>query len=335
MKILFYLHSPATYHFDFFFKLKNNNEIYVIYENHSIKNFFWKFKKYKWVYFLKKKNPKKKIQNILKSITPDKLIIGGYNMKYESFFKINLNYKLFYWLERLNEKNVYKNLIRHLVLKFKLKNADGILAIGEDAKKYYEQYNDNVINLPYSIKTNRQNILKKKYKLNFLFVGQLIKRKGLEFLIDAISKINNISMNFTIVGSGHLKNKIKKIKNTNLIYYDFLNKEKLKKIYDKNSVLILPSIFDGWGVAIIEAMSRGLAIVSNQNVGAFNEYIKHNVNGREIKHSTKSIINEINFFFDYKNKMREYGIKNRKIFFKNLCNSSLAAIKLEKFLKNN
>ena len=82
-------------------------------------------------------------------------------------------------------------------------------------------------------------------------------------------------------------------------------------------------------------MSRGLVILSNQNVGAFNEYVKHGINGRKIEYSTKSIVDEINFFSNYKYKIREYGISNRKIFDKNLCNCSLAANKLEKFLKNN
>ena len=99
--------------------------------------------------------------------------------------------------------------------------------------------------------------------------------------------------------------------------------------------MIVPSIFDGWAVTIIEAMSRGLVILSNQNVGAFNEYIKHGINGREIQHNTKSIIDEIKFFSNCKNKIREYGINNRKIFIKNLSNCSLAAIKLEKFLRSN
>ena len=333
MKILFYLHSPATYHFDFFLKLKKNNKIHVIYENRFINNFFWKFKKYQWIHYLKKSNGKKKIKNILKSINPDKLIIGGYKMKYESIFQINATYKVFYWLERLNNKNIFKNLIRHLVLQYKLKNVDGILAIGNEAKRYYQKFNNNVINLPYSVKNNHLDILKKKYNLNFLFVGQLVKRKGLELLINTISKVKNINIKFTIVGSGYLKKKIKNIKSPNLTYYNFLSKKELKKIYDKNSVLILPSLFDGWGVAIIEAMSRGLVILSNKNVGAFNEYIKHNFNGREITYSSKSILDEINFFYDNKNKLKEYGINNRKIFVKNLCNSSLAATKLEKFLK--
>ena len=48
----------------------------------------------------------------------------------------------------------------------------------------------------------------------------------------------------------------------------------------QNNILILPSKYDGWGVVIIEAMSRGMALISSDNVGASKEYLKHNFNGR-------------------------------------------------------
>ena len=48
----------------------------------------------------------------------------------------------------------------------------------------------------------------------------------------------------------------------------------------QNNILILPSKYDYWGVVIIEAMSRGMALISSDNVGASKEYLKHNFNGR-------------------------------------------------------
>lgn len=334
MKILFYLHSPATYHFDFFLKLKKKNTISVIYENTKINNFYWKFRKYKWVYFLNKSNPKKNIESILKKENPDKLIIGGYKMNFESIFLINKNYQIIYWLERLNKKNIFKNFIRQFLLRYKLKKVDGILAIGEDAKKYYKKYHKKVINLPYSLKEKNRNFGIKKYSLNFLFVGQLIERKGIKVLIDAISRIDDVNFNFTFVGSGPLIQMVKSIKNVNFKYYKFLDKSQLSRIYQNNSILVLPSIFDGWGVVIIEAMSHGLAIISNKNVGSFNEYIKHGINGRSANLNSYSLVNEIKFFSNNKKKIREYGISNKKIFYKSLSNASLAANKIEKFLKS-
>lgn len=335
MNILFYMHSPASYHFDFFLKLRRNNKIFVVYENRNIDNFNWKFKKYKWIYFLNLIDVEKKIKHIIKNKKPDSVIIGGYNMNYENIFQNNKNFKIYYWLERLENKFFFKSLIRKLILLHKLKKVDGILAIGEDAKKYYKSYNKIVINLPYSINKKNTNVKKKNYDLNFLYVGQLIKRKGLKILIDAISKITDPNFQFTIVGSGPLADKIKSIKNSNFKYHNFINKEKLYKVYDKNSILIVPSIFDGWAVTVIEAMSRGLVVISSKNVGSYNEYKKCGISGVEIEMNAQSMIDAIKSYSNYKNKIRSHGINNRKIFIKNLCNSSLAANKLEKFLKKN
>ena len=268
----------------------------VIYKYKTIKNFNWKFKDYSWVYFLNDKNPSKQIENILKKTKPNFVIIGGYKMEFESVFKINKKFFIFYWLEKLEKKNFLKNLIRYIFLKIKLGNVDGILAIGKQARKYYKQFNTKVINLPYSIKETRLKLSKKKYNLNFLFVGQLIDRKGLDLLIDTITKINNDKYNFTVVGDGNLQSRLKKIKNNNFKYYKFLNKTKLSEIYKNNSILITPSKFDGWAVVIIEAMRDGLAIISNKNVGAFNEYIKNGFNGREIKNNSNSLLKQIMYF---------------------------------------
>ena len=80
-------------------------------------------------------------------------------------------------------------------------------------------------------------------------------------------------------------------------------------------------------------MSYGLAIISNRNVGSFNEYIKHGINGRAVNFNPNSLVNEIKFFSKNKKKIREYGMNNKKIFYKSLSNASLAACKLETFLR--
>jgi glycosyltransferase involved in cell wall biosynthesis len=335
MNIIFYLHSPATYQLDFFLSLiKKKIKVNVIYQNKIIENFNWKFKNYHWMHFLNDDDPSEKIKKILEKIKPSAVIIGGYRMNLENVFQNNKKFLIFYWLERLEKKFFLKNLIRFFILKKKLSNVDGILAIGKQANNYYKKFHDKVINLPYSIKNKHYNLSKKKYNLNFLFVGQLIERKGLDLLIDAILKIKDSKYNFTIVGKGNFQLKLKQIKNTNFRYYNFLDKNKLSNIYKKNSILIVPSRFDGWAVVIIEAMRRGLAIIGNKNVGAFNEYIKHGVNGREVTQDLQSLVNEIKFFSRNRKKIKEYGAYNRKIFNKNLSNSDLAANKLEQFLRN-
>jgi glycosyltransferase involved in cell wall biosynthesis len=150
----------------------------------------------------------------------------------------------------------------------------------------------------------------------------MINRKGIHSLLDSITKTNANECTFTFVGTGPLVKNIKKIMKLkkNVFYYNFKNKNKLNKIYNKCNILILPSIYDGWGVVIIEAMSQAMAVISNNNVGASNEYIKHNINGR-IFNTYNNLENQINFYINNVKKIKLHGERNRIIFEKNLCNS--------------
>ena len=319
MKVLFYINSPSNYQFDFFEELKKKHDIFVIYQNKYSDNFKLKIKKKDWVFFL---NNKKKLllNKILEKFNPKLVIIGGYKLDIKSRYISNNKIKKFYWLERVNEGNKIKNIIRYLYLKNKLKNADGIFAIGRYATNFYKKFNSNVYNVPYSISLEKKI---QNYKIpNFLFVGQIIKRKGILSLLNCIANINAKECKFIFVGSGPLVKNIKKIMKLkkNVFYYNFKNKDELNKIYKKCNVLILPSIYDGWGVVIIEAMSRAMAVISNNNVGASNEYIKHNINGR-IFDIDDNLENQINFYINNIKKIKLHGERNRIIFEKNLCST--------------
>jgi glycosyltransferase involved in cell wall biosynthesis len=319
MKVLFYINSPSNYQFDFFEELKKKHDIFVIYQNKYSDNFKPKIKKKDWVLFLNN-NKNLLVDKILKKFNPKLVIIGGYKLDIKSRYIIKDKIKKFYWLERVNEDNKIKNIIRYLYLKNKLKKIDGIFAIGRYATNFYKKFNSNVYNVPYSINLEKKT---KNYKTpNFLFVGQMINRKGIHSLLDSITKTNANECTFTFVGTGSLVKNIKKIMKLkkNVFYYNFKNKNKLNKIYNKCNILILPSIYDGWGVVIIEAMSRAMAVISNNNVGAANEYIKHNINGR-IFDIDNNLENQINFYINNIKKIKLHGERNRIIFEKNLCNS--------------
>lgn len=330
MKIIFYIHSPTSYQIDFFNELRKFYDVFVIYKHQYSQNYKFEFKKKKWMFF-PSYNKSNLIKEYIRKIKPNIVIIGGYKMDLQIKDK---NIKKFFWLERLDSnRNKLKIFLRKILIKSKLKTADGIFAIGKQAQKFYKSYNKRVYNIPYSIKQHKK--INKYKKPKFLFVGQLIKRKGLENLIHTIKNIDTSDCSFTFVGEGSLKKEIlnlSKIKK-NVFYLKFQNKDNLEKIYNKNNILILPSIYDGWGVVIIEAMSRGMALISNSNVGAANEYIKHNFNGRLIKKTNNSLKDQITFFQKNKKKISIFGDRNIKLFQSNLCNVINLVAKVKKILQ--
>jgi len=113
---------------------------------------------------------------------------------------------------------------------------------------------------------------KKKYNsvngsLNILFVGQMIQRKGLYYLLEAVKKLNSPNINLTIVGRGtidqNLLNNYISASNINtkinLSHADLVNE------LHKNDVLVFPSLVEGFGQVILEAMSSGLPVICTPN----------------------------------------------------------------------
>ena len=93
-----------------------------------------------------------------------------------------------------------------------------------------------------------------------LFVGRLSKQKGLDYLIEAAEKLPNTK--FLIVGKGEEQSRLKRIASRNVRFLGYVSDNKLRKLYNEALVFCLPSIGEGFGFVLLEAMSAGCAIVS-------------------------------------------------------------------------
>jgi len=110
----------------------------------------------------------------------------------------------------------------------------------------------------------------------FLFVGTVEYRKGIDNIIDAITLLNreNIVVSVNIVGKYQkndryyitLKEKITQHGLSNQI--KFLGRkhdEELEKYYSAAYAFIFPSRHEGYGMALVEAMSFGLPVIACNN----------------------------------------------------------------------
>lgn len=105
---------------------------------------------------------------------------------------------------------------------------------------------------------------------NLLFVGQLNARKNIIALTE-ICKRNKLLFNsFTIIGSGPYKEKLVEIIQDipNISYKGVLPNYEVAKLMQKADLLILPSIFDGWGAVVNEALQNGTRVIVSENCGA-------------------------------------------------------------------
>jgi glycosyltransferase involved in cell wall biosynthesis len=122
-----------------------------------------------------------------------------------------------------------------------------------------------------------------------LFVGSLIPRKGLPFLVEAAKKIVKEKANtkFLIVGDGPLKNQLTaSLEKANLLgnflFMGNLQDDKLSAVYSCADVFVLPSIQEGQGIVLLEAQASGIPVVAF-DVGGIKEAVRNDETGLLVK----------------------------------------------------
>lgn len=325
IKLIFFINAYSDYLDDFISYIKFFFEIKVILKNLNTKNTYYKNLIDKEIYNTKSD------YNVKKEITkyePDFVIIGGYRHKLASKL-INIctkkNIKYLFWMERINFNFYVKIFLFKFFYRNRLKNSDGILAIGNQAVKFFKKFHNNTYSLPYNIDVKKFKKTKLQNKLKLLYIGQLISRKGISSILDSFNFLEkNILENIqcTFVGNGPLKKKISnKIRKYNFIkLVNFKSRRELIKIYSQHNILLFPSKYDGWGVVPMEAMSSKMALIISKNCGIV-EYLNNKKNAFIVEPNSKDISKAIRYYFYNPSKINIHGENNLKLIEKSLMNS--------------
>ena len=199
--------------------------------------------------------------------------------------------------------------LKYVLKKLSLKNFNKIIAQSNDMyKDFIENFKLNpdkciVINNPIDImkiqeylKTNMEIEYQKKDK-NLVCVGRLEEQKGYDFLIPAMKKLKTKNIKLFILGEGKERENIENlIKENGLIDSIFLlGKKENPYIYmERADLYLLPSRYEGFPNALIEANICGAYCLVNDCQGGVNEIIVNKING-EILDFSKSdeVVNKI------------------------------------------
>ena len=208
-----------------------------------------------------------------------------------------------------------------------LSNVDKILCVSE--KQINDGLNQGIdseklVHVPLGIDINKYPP-KKTEKIPeeptiILFVGQLIKRKGLEYLINAVPKLkNNCNNNFEIIIAGegpsksyliHMCNKLKvsdKIK-----FVGRISDLQLLDYYSISDIFVLPSLSEGQPMVIYEAMASEIVVIGT-NVGGIPDQIENNLNGFIIPpRNSSEIANKISYLLNNPQISKKMGKIGRK-----------------------
>jgi len=123
--------------------------------------------------------------------------------------------------------------------------------------------------------------------LNIIFVGNLIPRKQLMVLVEALGLIKNHLWHLDVVGKtdvdpGYFDNVRTLVTNLGLgsriTFSGALSDMKLSEQLNNSDLLVVPSSWEGFGIVYLEGMSFGLPAIATTE-GAAKEIIQHGENG--------------------------------------------------------
>lgn len=200
----------------------------------------------------------------------------------------------------IKDKNIIKYFIKKRIYSFMSYKVDNIIAISHFVKnsikikrKYKIIVNYNGIILP---PTNYTKIISDK-KIHIIFVGRLIKEKGVQNILHLLSKVEKVDYKFFVVGNGYYKKHLINLaKNLNIEdKVEFLGeKDNVFEILNNCDIFVhLPEWEEGFGITVLEAMASNLICVVNSK-GAMPELIENNKNGFILEDETALLqLNEI------------------------------------------
>lgn len=133
-------------------------------------------------------------------------------------------------------------------------------------------FDDRVFN-PVARDANRQ-------EKRLLYVGRLSPEKGIETLIGAYSRYRATHADpwpLTVCGTGPLRAEIERIPGVDC--RGFVQPKELPEVFRECDVMILPSLYEPWGVVVAEAMGAGLPVIATEASGAAIDLIRPYWNG--------------------------------------------------------
>jgi alpha-maltose-1-phosphate synthase len=102
-----------------------------------------------------------------------------------------------------------------------------------------------------------------------LYVGTISIRKGIRYLIEAFQSLKHTKKRLVLVGPDIKDGALKGIQlSDDIVFKGILKGTELEEVYRSANVFCLPSIEDGFGLVLGEALSFGLPIITTCNTGA-------------------------------------------------------------------
>jgi glycosyltransferase involved in cell wall biosynthesis len=103
--------------------------------------------------------------------------------------------------------------------------------------------------------------------LRVLFLGQVILRKGIQYLIEAARLLEKEPIHFDVVGSIGISDTAVASAPANMTFHGPVSRDRTEGFYCSADLFVLPTLSDGFALTQLEAMSHGLPVIATPNCG--------------------------------------------------------------------
>jgi len=151
--------------------------------------------------------------------------------------------------------------------------ADKIICDCEDTKRvlleHYDIPEEKITVITCAIDSNKFFFSNQQKEPNsFLYIGRIDKRKGIEFLILSMPYVVQQMPDAQLLVGGKgcdlekMRSLVKRLDmERNVTFLGFIPDDQLNTLFNKVQCVVVPSIFEGFGMTVIEALAAGTRVV--------------------------------------------------------------------------
>ena len=151
-----------------------------------------------------------------------------------------------------------------------------IIPNGIDSSRYEEPVDKGTIRARYGVQLHQKLIL---------CIGRLVPQKGIEYLINAVPLVasRRTEARFIIAGDGWYRDHLELVANNTgqrwrIAFTGFISDRDAIALTKSADVLVVPSVYEPFGIVALEGMAAGVPVVASQ-VGGLTDVIEHDHTG--------------------------------------------------------
>lgn len=187
-------------------------------------------------------------------------------------------------------------------------DAQRVIAISDHAKsELIERYRfdrERVEMIPHGVNTDRFYPREERPpavnpdQVTLLYVGRIGPRKGIDLALQALSRADATDVELLIAGTGrheqHLRELAAELGVTDRVkFLGYVPDEELPSLYSSADVFVLPSLYEGFGLVLLEAMACGTPVIGT-NVGGIPTVIDDGETGLLVEREVPALVEAIN-----------------------------------------